>query len=152
MTPFELGTLIMGVSGWAIVIYLIYKSRMDKPKLELELEEEESKYFYPAEGNNNFTTVVVRCKTHNKGTKATTIYYSRLDFKYNSEPMKITDDRSSTDVPVNSTVDYQPNLNLHKSDGILYDKITNCVLTIKHTHGKKVYNLGTIDEYKHEKD
>jgi len=150
VTPFEISIIFVGaMAGWAGFFYLIYRGRMDKTKLELE---EETNYFYPAEGNNNFTTVIVRFKAHNKGTKATTIHYSRLDFNYNSEPMTLTDDKSSTKVPANDTVDYQPNLILHKSGGIFYDKITNCVLTIKHTHGKKVYNLGTIDEYKHEKE
>ena len=132
MTPFELGMLIMGVSGWVLVTYLIYKSRMDKAKLEFE---EDGKFFYPAEGNNYHTVVVVRFKAHNKGTKATTIYYSRLDFNYNSKSRAITDDRSSARVPANSTVNYQPSMNLHKDEIILYDKITNCVLTTKHTHG-----------------
>jgi len=62
--------------------------------------------------------------------------------------MAITDDRSSTEVPANSTVDYQPSLNLHKDEMILYDKITNCVLTTKHTHGAIVHNLGTIEQLK----
>jgi len=149
MTPFEIGIIFGAMAGWAGFAYLIYKSRMDKPKLEFE---EEIKYLYPAQGNNYSTVVVVRFKAHNKGTKATTIYYSRLAFNYNSESMAITDDRSSTEVPANSTVDYQPSLNLHKSEMILYDKITNCVLTTKHTHGKKVYNLGTIEEYAQEKE
>ena len=145
MTPFELGMLIMGVSGWALVTYLIYKSRMDKTKLEFE---EDGKFFYPAEGNNYHTVVVVRLKAHNKGTKATTIYYSRLDFNYNSKSRAITDDRSSARVPANSTVNYQPSMNLHKDEIILYDKITNCVLTTKHTHGTIVHNLGTVEQLK----
>ena len=146
MTPFEISIIFVGaMAGWAAFFYLIYRGRMDKAKLELE---EDGKFFYPAEGNNYHTVVVVRLKAHNKGTKATTIYYSRLDFNYNSESRVITDDRSSAKVPANSTVDYQPSLNLHKDEIILYDKITNCVLTTKHTHGTIVHNLGTIEQLK----
>jgi len=145
MTPFELGMLIMGVSGWALVTYLIYKSRMDKAKLEFE---EESKTFYPAEGNNYFSTILIRFKAHNKGTKSTTIYHSKLTFNYNSEQKETVDEKSSFEVPPNSTVDFYPNLNIHSSEFVLHGKITNCVVTVKHTFGKKVRNLGTIEQLK----
>jgi len=38
MTPFEIGIIIGAMAGWAGVFILIYKSKMDKPKLEFEEE------------------------------------------------------------------------------------------------------------------
>ena len=87
-------------------------------------------------------------KVHNRGTKSTTIHHSKLTYDYNSEQKEIKDDRSSLEIFPNSTVDYAPNLNVHKNKLILYKKITNCVLTVTHTHGKTVINLGTIEENK----
>ena len=36
MTPFEIGIIFGAMAGWAAFFYLIYKSKMDKPKLELK--------------------------------------------------------------------------------------------------------------------
>lgn len=144
MTPFEIAALLGAVSGWALVTYLIYKSRMDKAKLEFE---DESKYFYPSEGNNQFSTVVIRIKAHNKGTKSTTIYNTKLSFTYDSNQHKIKSE-TTVDVLPNSTVDFSPVMHIHMNDFVIYDKITDCVLTAKHTFGTKVHNLGTIEQLK----
>jgi len=132
------------IAGWASFSYLIYKSRMDKAKLEFE---EESKTFYPAEGNNYFSTIIIRFKVHNKGTKSTTIYHPQLSFTFNSKKHEI-ESNSSIDIPPNSTVDFCPNLNIHENELVLHEKITDCVLTAKHTFGKKVHYLGTIEQLK----
>jgi len=145
MTTFEIGIVIGAMAGWAGFFYLIYKSKMDKPKLEFE---EESKTFYPAEGNNYFSTILIRLKAHNQGTKSTTIYHSKLTFNYNSEQKETIDEKSSFEVPPNSTVDFYPNLNIHSNELVIRNKITDCVLTVKHTFGKKVHNLGTIEQLK----
>jgi len=144
MTPFEIAALLGAVSGWALVTYLIYKSRMDKAKLEFE---EESKNFYPPMGNNQFNAILIRFKAHNKGTKSTTIYHTKLSFTFNSKKHEIESD-SSVDIPPNSTVDFCPNLNVHESELVIRVKITDCVLTAKHTFGEKVHNLGTIEQLK----
>ena len=144
MTPFEISIIFGAMAGWAGVFYLIYKSKMDKPKLEFE---EESKNFYPAEGNNPFTTILIRFKAHNQGTKSTTIYHTKLSFTFNLKKHEIEDDRA-IDIPPSSTVNFFPNLNIHSSNLILRDKIIDCVLTVKHTFGKKVHNLGTIKQLK----
>lgn len=144
MTPFEIAALLGAVMGCASLGYLIIKSIRDKPRL---IFEEGLKIFYPAEGNNFFTTIIIRMKVHNRGTKSTTIHYSKLTFNYNSERREIEDNRNFEILP-DSTVDYYPNTNLHKDDLVIHDKITNCVLTIKHTHGTTVLNLGAIEENK----
>ena len=144
MTPFEIGIIFGAMAGWAAFFYLIYKSKMDKPKLEFE---EESKSFYPAEGNNPFTVILIRFKAHNQGTKSTTIYHTKLSFTFNLKKHE-TEDNTSVDIPPSSTVDFFPNLNIHESDLVLRNKITDCVLTVKHTFGKKVHNLGTIEQLK----
>ena len=144
MTPFEISIIFGAMAGWAGVFILIYKSKMDKPKLEFE---EESKMFYPAEGNNPFTVIVIRFKAHNQGTKSTTIYHTKLSFTFNLKKHE-TESTSSIDIPPSSTVDFYSNLAIHSSDLILRDKITDCVLTVKHTFGKKVHNLRTIEQLK----
>ena len=144
MTPFEIGIIFGAMAGWAGVFILIYKSKMDKTKLEFE---EESKTFYPPDGNNEFTVIVIRFKAHNQGTKSTTIYHTKLSFTFNLKKHE-TEDNRSIDIPPSSTVDFDPSLNIHSSDLVLRDKITDCVLTVKHTFGKKVHNLGTIEQLK----
>jgi len=91
------------MAGWAGVFYLIYKSKMDKPKLEFE---EESKSFYPAEDGNNFTIIVIRMKAHNKGSKSTTIHHSALTFNYDGKQHKVEDKVNHYVIPPNSTVDF----------------------------------------------
>jgi len=144
MTLFEIALIIGAMAGWAGVLILIYKSKMDKPRLEFE---EEFKMFYPAEGNNPFTVIVIRFKAHNQGTKSTTIYHTKLSFTFNLKNHEI-ESTISIDIPASSTVDFSPNLAIHSSDLVLRDKITDCVLTAKHTFGKKVHNLGTIEQLK----
>ena len=145
MTPFELAALIGAVTGCFSASYLIIKAITNKPKLTFE---EGSMIFYPAVENNYFTTIIIPMKVHNRGSKPTTIYHSKLTFNYNSQHKEIEYDRGHLEVLPDRTEDFNPNLNLHKDDLIIYDKITNCVLTITHTHGKTVINLGTIEEYK----
>ena len=144
MTPFEIGIIFGAMAGWAGVFILIYKSKMDKPKLEFE---EESKMFYPPEGNNQFTIILIRFKAHNQGTKSTTIYHTKLSFTFNLKKREI-ESSTAIDIPASSTVNFYPNLAIHSSDLVLRDKITDCVLTVKHTFGKKVHNLGTIEQLK----
>jgi len=144
MTPFEIAITFGAMAGWAGFFYLIYKSKMDKPKLEFE---EESKDFFSPKGNNEFTSIVIRFKAHNQGTKSTTIYHTKLTFTFNLKKQEIESNRA-IDIPPSSTVDFFPDLNIHSSDLVLRDKITDCVLTAKHTFGKKVHNLGTIEEFK----
>ena len=145
MTPFEIAALIGAFTGSISLTFWIIKSITNKPKL---IFEEGSKIFYPAEENNFFTTIMIPMKVHNRGTKPTTIYHSKLTFNYNSEHKETEDDRSRLEVLPDRTEHFSPNLNLFKTDLIIHDKITNCALTIKHTHGKTVINLGTIEEYK----
>ena len=145
MTPFEIAAIWGAVAGSASVVFLIYKFVTDKPKLTFE---EEIKVFYPAHDNNFFTTISIQMKVHNRGSKPTTIYHSKLDFNYNSKHREMVDDRSTFEVVPDSTSDFYPNLNLHKDDLILQNKITKCVLTITHTYGKAIINLGTIEENK----
>lgn len=145
MTPFELAALIGAVTGCFSASYLIIKAITNKPKLTFE---EGSMIFYPAVENNYFTTIIIPMKVHNRGSKPTTIYHSKLTFNYNSQHKEIEYDRGHLEILPDRTEDFNPNLNLHKDDLIIYDKITNCVLTITHTHGKTVINLGTIEEYK----
>ena len=145
MTPFEIAIIVFGgMAGWAAFFYLIYISKMDKPKLEFE---EESKNFFPPQGNNQFTSIGIRFKAHNQGTKPTTIYHTKLTFTFNLKKHK-TESNEAVDIPPSKTVDFSPNLNIHSSDLVLRDKITDCVLTVKHTFDKEIYNLGTIEEFK----
>lgn len=145
MTPFEIAALLGAITGCASLGYLIIKAIRDKPRL---IFEKGTKIFYPAEGNNNFTTIVIRMKIHNRGSKPTTIHHSKLTFNYNSEPKEIEDDRISLEIPPDNTEDFSPNLNLHKDDLIIHNKITNCKLMLKHTHGEKTIDLGTVEENK----
>ena len=149
MTPFEIIGLIGAVTAFCTAGYLIIKAFRDKPRLTFE---QSLKNFYPAEGNNVFTTIIIQMKVHNRGTKSTTIHYSKLTFNYNSKRREIEDDRISLEIPPDNTKDFSPNLNVHESDLVIHDKITNCVLTVKHTHGTAVLNLGIIEEYKKEKE
>jgi len=144
MTPFEISIIFGAMAGWAGVFYLIYKSKMDKPKLEFE---EEFKMFYPPDGNNEFTHIVIRFKAHNQGTKSTTIYHTKLSFTFNLKKHE-TENTTSVNVPASSTVAFSPGMNIHSGKLILRDKITDCVLTVKHTFGKKIHNLGTIEQHK----
>ena len=144
MTPFEIGIIFGAMAGWAGFLFLIYKSKTDKPKIKFE---EESKMFYPPEGNNQFTVISVQFKAHNQGTKSTTIYHTKLSFTFNLKKQEI-ESNTTIDIPPSSTVNFYPNLAIHSSDLILRDKITDCVLTVKHTFGKKVHNLGTIEQLK----
>ena len=145
MTPFEFAALIGAFTGSISLGFLIFKSITNKPKLTFE---HRLKNFYPAEGNNFFSVIVIRMKVHNRGTKPTTIHHSTLTFNYNSEPKKIEDETNPLEIPPNSTVDYYPNLHLHKNDLIIHGKITNCKLMVKHTHDEKMIDLGTIEENK----
>ena len=117
---------------------------MNKPKLTFD---EERKNFHPNERGSNVTTIIIGMKVHNKGTKPTTIHHTRLSFDYNSEHHELENDTRCAISP-NSTVDYSPTMHLHKDDFVIYGQITNCVLTVKHTHGEKKFKLGTIEEYK----
>ena len=145
MTPTEIAVIVGSIIGASTLAFFIFKFITDKPKLTFE---EVTKIFYPAEDGNNFTTIVIRMKVHNRGTKPTTIHHSKLTFNYNSEPKEKEDDRISLEILPDRTEDFSPSLNLHKDDLIIHGKITNCKLTVKHTHGKKVIDLGTIEENK----
>jgi len=145
MTLIEIAAILGAVTGSVSLSLFIYKTLTDKPKLTFE---EGTKIFYPAEDGNNFTTIVIRMKVHNRGTKPTTIHHSKLTFNYNSEPKEKEDDRISLEILPDRTEDFSPSLNLHKDDLIIHGKITNCKLTVKHTHGEKVIDLGTIEENK----
>ena len=144
MTPFEIGIIVGAMAGWAGFLFLIYKSKTDKPKLKFE---EESKIFFPPEGNNQHTMILIHLRAHNQGTKSTTIYHTKLSFTFNLKKHE-TESDTPIDIPPSSTVDFYSNLAIHSSDLILRDKITDCVLTVKHTFGKKVHNLGTIEQLK----
>ena len=144
MTPFEIVALIGAVTGSISLAVVIIQALMNKPKLTFD---EERKNFHPNERGSNVTTIIIGMKVHNKGTKPTTIHHTRLSFDYNSEHHELENNTSHT-VPPNSTVDYSPHMYLHKDDGEIYGQITNCVLTVTHTHGENTYNLGTIEEYK----
>ena len=144
MTPFEIAALIGAVTGSFSIIYLTLKAVRDKPRLTFE---EEFKMFYPPSGGNNFTTIVIRMKVHNRGTKPTTIHHSKLTFSYESKHHEVEND-ASFDILPNSTIDYSPSLNIHNSELVIHRKITDCVLTANHTHDKKMIDLGTIEEHK----
>jgi len=145
MTPFEIVAIVGAVTGVISLGFLIFKSITNKPKL---IFEEGKNVFYPADDGNFFTTIIIPMKVHNRGTKPTTIHHSKLTFDYNSQHKEIEDERSSLEMLTDSTGDFNPNLNLHKDDLIIHGKITNCKLTVKHTHGEKVIDLGTIEENK----
>ena len=144
MTLVEIAAIVGAITGSISLGFLIFKSITDKPKLEFE---EESKMFYPPDGNNQFTVIVIRFKAHNQGTKSTTIYHTKLSFTFNLKKHE-TESDTPIDIPPSSTVNFYPNLAIHSSDLVLRDKITDCVLTVKHTFGKKVHNLGTIEQLK----
>ena len=143
MTPFELTALIGAITGSISLGFLVFKSITDRPKLKFEVVR---KFFFPSEKNPPFTSIVINMKVHNRGSKPTTIHHSKLTFDYNSEQKELEDDRSSFEILPDRTVDYAPMLSLHESDLILRNKITNCVLTITHTHDEKIIDLGTIEE------
>ena len=145
MTPFEIGIIFAAMAGWAAFFYVIYKSKMDKPKLEFD---EGMKIFYPAEGGNNFTVIVIRMKAHNKGSKSTTIHHSALTFNYNGKQHKVEDKLNHYVIPPSSTVDFWPQLNLHREELLIREKIIDCVLTIDHTFDQEIISLGKIEENK----
>jgi len=145
MTPFEIIGLIGAVTAFCTAGYLVIKASRDKPRL---IFEQGSHIFYPAHDNNFFTTIVIRIKIHNRGTKPTTIHYSKLTFNYNSKHREIEDDNGHFEIPPDNTVDYYPDMRLHKDELVIHDKITNCVLTVKDTHDTTVLYLGTIEEEK----
>ena len=149
MTPFEIGIIFGAMAGWAGFFYLIYKSKMDKPKLKFQ---QESRNFYPPTNPNDYFTVIsIRMKVHNKGSKRTTIYQSVFTFNYNGKSYSVKDDRTQQVISPNSTVDFFPSLNLSKEKILIHEKIDDCVLTVDHTFGDEVFNLGTIEEYKMKK-
>ena len=146
MTPFEIGIIFGAMAGWAAFFYLIYKSKMDKPKLEFETE---SQFFFPPSSTNeNFTAITVRMKAHNKGSKSTTIHHSALTFNYEGKQHKVEDKVNHNVIPPNSTVDFWPQLNLHREELLINEKIIDCVLTIDHTFGQEIISLGKIEEHK----
>ncbi len=144
MTIVEFTALLGAITGSVSIGFLIYKAITNKPKLSFEIKGQD---FYPPQGNNNFIYIAIRMKAHNKGSKSTTIYRTTLKFNHNSKPHKIEKD-SSVNVSPNSTIDFIPDLNLRKNDIEIHDKITDCELTIDHTHDQNIINLGTIEEYK----
>lgn len=149
MTLIEIAAILGAVTGSVSLSFFIYKTLTDKPKLSFETE---SQSFFPASPNDNFTLISVRMKTHNKGSKSTTIHHSVLTFNYDGKQHKVEDKQNHYVIPPSSTVDFYPQLNLHKKELLIYEKITDCVLTIDHTFDQEIINLGTIEEYKHEKE
>lgn len=146
MTPTDFAAILGAITGSVSLGFLIYTKLTDKPKL---LFEKENQAFYPAEGNNNFTTILVNMKVHNKGTKSTTVHHTTLTFNYNGKQWKVEDNHSSLVVSPNSTMGFSPSLNLHKDNLLIHGKIDNCILTISHTFDDNiVFNLGIIEEYK----
>ena len=145
MTPFEFVAIWGAIAGSASVSFLIYQTATNKPKLIFEVVR---KAIYPAKGNNNFSMIIINMKVHNRGSKPTTIHKTKLTFDYDSQSKDIEDERSPLEVLPDRTETFTPNSNIHEDDYIIHDKITNCVLTVEHTHGKNVINLGTIKENK----
>ncbi len=149
MTLIEIAAILGAVTGSVSLSFFIYKTLTDKPKLTFETE---SQSFYPPSStNDNFTVISVRMKTHNKGSKSTTIHHSTLTFNYDGKQHKVEDKQNHYIVPPNSTVDFYPRLDLHKEELLMRGKITDCVLTIDHTFDQEIINLGKIEEYKKKK-
>jgi len=149
MTLVEIAAILGAVTGSVSLSFFIYKTLTDKPKLSFETE---SQYFFPPSTNDNFTAIIVRMKTHNKGSKSTTIHHSTLTFNYDGKQHKVEDNQSHNIIPPNSTVDFWPQLNLHKEESLIHEKITDCVLTIDHTFHQEIISLGKIEEYKMKKE
>ena len=149
MTLIEIAAILGAVTGSVSLSFFIYKTLTDKPKLSFETE---SQFFFPPSTNENFTIISVRMKTHNKGSKSTTIHHSSLTFNYDGKQHQVEDKLNHNVIPPNSTVDFYPQLHLHKEDLLTNEKITDCVLTIDHTFDQEIINLGTIKEYKKEKE
>jgi len=144
MTPYEAAALIGAITGAVYIGYLIIKLIRDKPRLVFEVV---SKNFYPAEGNNFFSPIVIRIKVHNKGSRPTTIHHAKLSFNYNSKNQVVEYD-GHIEVPPDYTAEFYPQLNLHKDELVIYGQITNCVLTVDHTHDSTPLDLGTIKQMK----
>jgi len=145
MTLIEIAAILGAVTGSISLSFFIYKTLTDKPKLTFE---EGTKIFYPAEGGNNFTVIVIRMKAHNKGSKSTTIHHSALTFNYNGKQHKVEDKQNHYVIPPSSTVDFWPQLNLHREELLIREKIIDCVLTIDHTFDQEIISLGKIEENK----
>jgi len=146
MTLIEIAAILGAVTGSVSLSFFIYKTLTDKPKLSFETE---SQFFFPPSStNDNFTAITVRMKTHNKGSKSTTIHHSTLTFNYDGKQHKVEDKQSHNIIPPNSTLDFWPQLNLRREELLINEKITDCVLTIDHTFDQETINLGKIEEYK----
>ncbi len=145
MTPIEIVAIIGAITGSVSLTIVIYKTIQEKPKLSFE---EKRKFFFPPSENDNFTTILIDLKVHNKGSKSTTIHHTDLTFDYKEKKKTIIGEGVFTITP-DSTQEVYPRLNLRKDDLRIYDQIQNCVLRIHHTHGKTDFKLGTIKELKH---
>ena len=144
MTPIEITAIIGAVTGSVSLFIVIYRTIQEKPKLSFD--EQRKIFFLPSE-NDNFTTILIELKAHNKGSKSTTIHHTELTFDYNEKKKTIIGEGVFT-IESDSTQKVCPQLNLRKDDLRIYDEIQNCVLRIHHTHGKTDFKLGTIKESK----
>jgi len=144
LTPIEITAIIGAVTGSVSLFIVIYRTIQEKPKLSFE---EKRKIFFRPDENDNFTTILVELKVHNKGSKSTTIHHIDFTFDYKEKKKTITGEGVFT-IEADSTQKVYPQLNLRKDDLRIYDQIQNCVLRIHHTHGKTDFKLGTIKESK----
>ena len=142
MTPSDIIAILGAITGSLSLIIISYKSITDKPKLSFDIDR---KFFMQPSKYDNFTTISIQLKAHNKGTKSTTIHGSELSFTYKGQKRKLDSD-SSLSIPDNATNVFYPNFNLRKDELRISGQIESCVLTITHTHGKKKVKLETIKE------
>ncbi|PIN83995.1 MAG: hypothetical protein COW26_00635 [Nitrosopumilales archaeon CG15_BIG_FIL_POST_REV_8_21_14_020_33_23] len=132
--------IIGAITGSVSLTIIIYRTYSDKPKLSFDIQRT---FFMQPREADNFTTIFVELKVHNKGTKSTTIHQSVLSFRYQNREKTITDNQNITLAP-NTTEPVYPRLNLRRDELEIDDKIESCVLTLHHTHGKKSIKLGII--------
>jgi len=144
MTVFEIAAIVGAITGSTSLAVVILKSIRDKHRLTFEKEQQS---FFPGAEADYHTSISIGIKIHNKGTKPTTIHYSKLAFDYNSKHMEVEANNVSLVISPHSTITFHPSLNLAKAKLIIHGEITNCVLTINHTYDTKELDLGTIKQY-----
>lgn len=141
----EITAVIGAITGSVSLGLVVYKTVKDKPNLMFELADQ---YYFSAGEHDNFHSLSIQIKIHNKGGRNTTIYGSNLSVRNNDKDYNLISNVTPFTVPQDSTTIQYFLFHLDKKDGLIEKDPTNSTIVIKHTYGEKTIQIKTIRKIK----
>lgn len=135
------------LAGFTYMIAVFVKINMIKEGEEIVFEVGRTYFMQPGE-NDSFTSIMISVRADNKGERSTTIHNAKLSFKYEGKihDLELGDYMVPITINPSSSVSQHFMFNLPKKEMLIKDRITNCKITLIHTHDSKMIPIGEILE------